>query len=57
MFLRTATNVPWNAPMYAHLGFTPITQAAWSDEMHNIHDEEKSKGLPVNDRVFMELLL
>ena len=57
IFLSTATNVPWNAAMYARLGFTPIAESAWSDEMRNIHAEEKARGLPVADRVFMELLL
>ncbi len=57
MFLRTAANVPWNAPMYARLGFTPIAEFAWSDEMRSINAQEKARGLPVADRVFMELLL
>ncbi|MDR3615113.1 MAG: GNAT family N-acetyltransferase [Candidatus Obscuribacterales bacterium] len=57
VLLSTATNVPWNGPMYARLGFTPIAEANWCDEMRSIYADEKAKGLPVGDRVFMELLL
>jgi GNAT superfamily N-acetyltransferase len=57
ILLRTAANVPWNGPMYARLGFTPIAESAWTGEMLSIHAEEKARGLPVDDRLFMELLL
>lgn len=57
MLLRTASNVPWNAPMYARLGFTPVAESDWDDDMKALDADEKSKGLPTADRVFMELSL
>ena len=57
IFLRTAANVPWNAPMYARFGFTKIDESDWSASMKAIDVEEHERGLPVADRIFMELVL
>jgi N-acetylglutamate synthase-like GNAT family acetyltransferase len=57
IFLCTAANIPWNGPMYARLGFKTIAESNLTDEMRTISAQEKARGLPVEDRVFMGLLL
>lgn len=43
--LTTYTDVPWNGPYYARLGFHPIPDAGLAPELRAIRTEEISRGL------------
>ena len=54
MTLTTFSDVPWNAPYYERLGFTPLPEHAWPDGLHEIVREEIQHGLAAWPRVVMK---
>jgi GNAT superfamily N-acetyltransferase len=54
MTLTTFRDVPWNAPYYERLGFSPLPEQAWSDGLHRIVQEEVQHGLAAWPRVVMQ---
>jgi len=53
--LSTFREVPWNAPFYARLGFVVIEETQLSPGLRDVREEEASHGLPIKDRVCMQL--
>lgn len=51
--LTTFRNVPWNAPYYERLGFSPLPESEWSAELRAIVDDETSRGLASWPRTVM----
>jgi GNAT superfamily N-acetyltransferase len=51
--LTTFADVPWNAPYYARLGFSPLPDAAQPPELAAIRDLERARGLDRWPRVAM----
>ena len=53
--LATYRDVPWNAPLYAHLGWTVLEEAevAADGRLLAVRAEEAEHGLDPDDRVFM----
>ncbi|WP_418959867.1 GNAT family N-acetyltransferase [Streptomyces tritici] len=51
--LTTFTDVPWNAPYYARLGFRPLTEAELTDGLREIRRAEAAHGLDTWPRVCM----
>ncbi|MEU6248906.1 GNAT family N-acetyltransferase [Glycomyces sp. NPDC047010] len=51
--LTTFTDVPWNAPYYARLGFTPIPDADLTPGLRAIRDRESAHGIDRWPRVCM----
>lgn len=43
--LTTFADVPWNGPLYAHLGFVPLDDAVWGPDMAAIRRREAEQGL------------
>jgi len=52
--LTTFSEVPWNAPYYARMGFTELPESSWSEEMHRVVEAEASHGLSAWPRVVMK---
>lgn len=55
--LSTFRHVPWNAPFYAKLGFREIAPVNYSASIREIIADEASRGLPLDERLAMRLLL
>ena len=53
--LTTFADVPWNAPLYSHLGFTVIPENQIGPELSALRDSETSHGLDPIMRVCMRL--
>ena len=51
--LTTFTDVPWNAPYYARLGFRVVTEDEWTPGLQRIRQHEASIGLDAWPRVVM----
>ncbi|MEV3968531.1 GNAT family N-acetyltransferase [Streptomyces sp. NPDC050698] len=51
--LTTFTDVPWNAPYYARLGFCPLAEAALTPGLREIRATEAAHGLDRWPRVCM----
>ncbi|MFB6848563.1 GNAT family N-acetyltransferase [Streptomyces sp. NPDC056373] len=51
--LTTFTDVPWNAPYYAHLGFRLLPEAALTPGLRAIRAAEAAHGLDLWPRVCM----
>ncbi|MFD5156818.1 GNAT family N-acetyltransferase [Streptomyces hawaiiensis] len=51
--LTTFTEVPWNAPYYARLGFQPLPEADLTPGLREIRATETSHGLDRRPRVCM----
>jgi GNAT superfamily N-acetyltransferase len=51
--LTTFVHVPWNQPLYEHLGFTVLTSDQLSPGLRVICDAETARGLDPNLRVAM----
>ena len=51
--LTTFTDIPWNAPLYRHLGFRDLTEAEIGPELRRLRDEETAHGLDPAKRVCM----
>jgi GNAT superfamily N-acetyltransferase len=55
--LTTFTEVPWNAPLYAHLGFRSLADDELGSELRAVRDAETAHGLDPGKRVCMRLEL
>lgn len=57
--LATYRDVPWNAPLYAHLGWTvvPEGEVAADPRLLAVRAEEAEHGLDPAERVFMRLAI
>ncbi|MCX4680394.1 GNAT family N-acetyltransferase [Streptomyces sp. NBC_01433] len=51
--LTTFTDVPWNAPYYARIGFRPLRESELTDGLRKIRAEEAEHGLDRWPRVCM----
>lgn len=51
--LTTFTDVPWNAPYYARLGFAEVTENGWPTGIAEIVERERGQGLWQWPRVVM----
>lgn len=55
--LNTQTDVPWNARWYAKHGFCVIEEAAWSDALRALTEQQTKDGVDWTSRVHMRLWL
>jgi ribosomal protein S18 acetylase RimI-like enzyme len=55
MTLTTFTDVPWNAPLYEHLGFRVLAEDEIGPELRTLRDMEATHGLDPMRRVCMRL--
>ena len=57
--LATYREVPWNAPLYQHLGWVVVPEAEVQADprLLAVRDEEAEHGLAPADRVFLRLVL
>lgn len=55
--LTTFSNVPWNQPLYEHLGFLVLAEDEIGPELRQLRDDEAAHGLDPATRVCMRLLL
>lgn len=53
MTLTTFTDVPWNAPHYARLGFQVVAENEWTAGERRIREHEAAVGLDAWPRVVM----
>jgi GNAT superfamily N-acetyltransferase len=53
--LTTFTDVPWNRPLYEHLGFRVLTEAELGPELRAVRATEAAHGLDPATRVCMRL--
>jgi hypothetical protein len=53
MTLTTFADVPWNGPLYRHLGFRDLTEAEIGPQLQILRDEESALGLDPASRVCM----
>ncbi len=51
--LTTFAEVPWNRPLYEHLGFRCLTEAELSPALAAVRDHETTLGLDPSQRVVM----
>lgn len=51
--LSTFSDVPWNAPFYASLGFEVLPESEWSPAFHMLQGREEDAGLDISRRCFM----
>ena len=51
--LTTFREVRWNMPFYASIGFVELDRAKWTPALHEIVDDETSRGLDPVGRVVM----
>ena len=55
--LSTFTDVAWNAPFYARLGFRPLADSELGPGLRAARAEEAANGLDITRRVLMTLTL
>jgi GNAT superfamily N-acetyltransferase len=55
--LTTFAEVPWNAPLYAHLGFVRLGEESIGHELRAVRDAETAHGLDPAARVCMKLVV
>lgn len=55
--LTTFSDVPWNGPYYARLGFDVLPAPKWGPELVAIRERERLAGIDVAPRVAMRLAL
>ena len=55
--LTTFATIPWNGPLYAHLGFVPLPEGAIGPELRAVCRSEAAHGLDPSQRVCMRLAL
>ena len=53
--LTTFTDVPWNRPLYEHLGFRVLAEHEIGPELRALRDDEAARGLDRAPRVCMRL--
>jgi predicted N-acetyltransferase YhbS len=51
--LTTFDGVPWNRPLYEHLGFRVVAEAEVGPELHALQTAEAMQGLDIASRVAM----
>jgi GNAT superfamily N-acetyltransferase len=51
--LTTFSDVPWNAPLYRHLGFRVLRDEELGPELRAVRDQETAHGLDPDRRVCM----
>jgi len=51
--LCTFADVPWNRPLYEHLGFAVLPEESWTPGIRAAVAEEGRRGLPAGRRVVM----
>lgn len=57
LLLSTFSDVPWNAPFYARLGFVAVTPAPDEAAFVALSERERLSGLPMASRVIMRARL
>ncbi|MEP0924292.1 GNAT family N-acetyltransferase [Leptolyngbya sp. ST-U4] len=55
--LSTFRHIPWNAPFYSKLGFRISDESELTIGLQQIRLQEREAGLPISDRVIMQLEL
>lgn len=55
--LTTFSDVPWNGPYYARLGFEVLPADRWGPELETIRRRERLAGIDVAPRIAMRLPL
>lgn len=53
--LTTFADVPWNGPYYARLGFRILGVTALSPALQVVRQEEAAAGMPMEQRICMQL--
>lgn len=53
--LTTFVHIPWNRPLYEHLGFRVLSQAELGPRLQELRDAEARHGLALDLRVAMRL--
>lgn len=53
--LTTYADVPWNRPLYEHLGFRVMDKSEIGDQLRAIRKAERARGLDLRPRVCMWL--
>lgn len=53
--LTTFAHVPWNRPLYEHLGFVVLTEEEFGPELQSVRREEADHGLDPVTRVCMRI--
>jgi GNAT superfamily N-acetyltransferase len=53
--LTTFDDVPWNSPYYARLGFRALDSREISQALHRVKQDEAESGLPMENRICMQL--
>ena len=53
--LTTYADVPWNRPLYEHLGFRVLEEAEIGHELQDIRQGERARGMDLRPRVCMRL--
>lgn len=51
--LTTYADVPWNRPLYEHLGFRVLDESGIGRQLRAIRDAKRARGLDVRSRVCM----
>ena len=55
--LSTFSDLPWNAPFYAKLGFRMLEESELTIGFQQIRRQEMEAGLPISERVIMNCQL
>ena len=53
--LTTFADVPWNGPYYARLGFRTLDVTTLSSALQAVRQDEAAAGLPMAQRICMQL--
>jgi GNAT superfamily N-acetyltransferase len=53
--LSTFADVPWNGPLYEHLGFVVLSEEEIGPELQSVRQEEAVHGLDLKTRVCMRI--
>ena len=57
MILNTERDVPWNRPLYEHLGWEVVPEPEWTDQMRDQTEYQIAAGLNWDTRVHMRKTL
>jgi GNAT superfamily N-acetyltransferase len=55
--LTTFRDIPWNGPYYARLGFRTLDPGEISQALQRVRQKEAESGLPMENRICMQLNL
>ena len=55
LMLTTFRDIPWNGPYYARLGFRELDLSELSPTLQSIRQQEAEEGLPMANRICMQL--